>query len=187
MRAHPYKRLQRQCSESRPKRSRPETEPRSGGVSLLATRVATLGRDLRSTRAASADQIFHSTRPSLMAITSNQLRNGDVVDIHPNGPVNYAIEIYHLNGAGPNTTHEIFFRLSGALFSTPVCGVTSVPFGPVSSVMTNARGDAHNQLKIPPSFVTGLGLHGQTPEISWVFEKYGIPAYQTACIPVALD
>ena len=140
-----------------------------------------------TTTAASADQVFHSTRLSLMPIGSNPLRNGDVVDIHPNGPVNYAIEIYHLNGAAPNTTYEIFYRLSGAPFGTPVCGVTSVPFGPVSSVMTNAQGDGHNQLKIPPSFVTGLGLHGQTLGISWVFEKNGVPAYQTACIPVALD
>jgi len=134
-----------------------------------------------------ADQVFHSTRLTVMPIGDNSLSNGDVVDIHTDGLINYAIEVYHLIGAAPNTTYSVVYQISGAPFGTPVCGGSTVPFPNGATVTTDAQGNGQGQLKIAPSFIDLLGLHGQTLGLSWQFVANGAPAYETDCISVGLD
>jgi hypothetical protein len=145
------------------------------------------GRLLMTTTSAFADQTFHSVRLSLVPIADNPLRNGDVVDIHANGPVNYAIEEYHLNGATPNASYVVEYLVTGAPFGTQVCGTSVIPFPNGATISTDANGSGNSQLKIPPSFVTTLGLHDTVLGLIWVLLRDGVPAYQTSCISVGLD
>jgi len=154
---------------------------------LLTLATACFASLLLTTTNALADQTFHSTRLSLVPVTNDPLRHGFVVDIHANGPVNYAIEEYHLSGATPNTTYAIEYMITGAPFGTSVCGPGAVPFPNGATVTTDANGNGGSQLKIPPSFVTGLGLHNTVLGLTWVFLDGGRPAYQTSCISVGLD
>jgi len=153
-------------------------------LTLATIACATL---LMSTTSAFADQTFHSVRLSLAPVAADPLRNGDVVDIHANGPVNYAIEEYHLNGATPNASYAVEYLITGAPFGTAVCGSGAFPFPNGATVSTDRDGDGNAQLKIPPSFVTGLGLHHTVLGLIWVLLRDGVPAYQTRCIPVGLD
>jgi len=153
---------------------------------ILAT-IACSGLLSTTTTTALADQTFHSVRLSVAAVGDNPLRNGDVIDIHANGPVNYAIEEYHLNGAKPNTTYVVEYLVTGAPFGTAVCDSGALPFPNGATVSTDTNGNGNSQLKIPPSFVTGLGLHNTVLGLTWVFLNGGTPAYQTSCISVGLD
>ncbi|TMD16340.1 MAG: hypothetical protein E6I27_14630 [Chloroflexi bacterium] len=153
---------------------------------MIVIPMACLGLLVTSTTAF-ADQTFHSVRLSLAPVGDSPLRNGNVVDIHANGPVNYAIEEYHLNGATPNTTYAVEYLITGAPFGTTVCGSGAFPFPNGATVETDLNGDGNSQLKIPPSFVTGLGLHHTVLGLSWVLLHSGTPAYQTSCITVGLD
>ena len=153
-------------------------------LTLATIACATL---LITTTSAFADQTFHSVRLSFVPVGDNPLRNGDVVDIHANGPVNYATEEYHLNGASPNATYVVEYLITGAPFGTPVCGSPTVPFPNGATITTDATGSGNAQLKISPSFVTGLGLHHTVLGLTWVLLQDGVPAYQTACILVGLD
>ncbi|TMF69997.1 MAG: hypothetical protein E6I11_14280 [Chloroflexi bacterium] len=153
---------------------------------LMPVIVACVGLVATSTTAF-ADQTFHSVRLSLVSVGGSPLRNGDVVDIHDNGPVNYAIEEYHLAGATANTTYDVEYLVTGAPFGTAVCGSGAFPFPNGATVKTDLNGNGNSQLKIPPSFVTGLGLHNTTLGLIWVLLDSGSPAYQTSCISVGLD
>jgi hypothetical protein len=154
---------------------------------LLILATACCASLLLTTTTAFADQTFHSTRLSLVPVANNPLRHGLVVDIHANGPVNYAIEEYHLSGATPNTTYAIEYMLTGAPFGTTVCGSGAVPFPNGATLSTDRNGNGDSQLKISPAFVTTLGLHHTVLGLSWVFLDSGVPAYQTSCIAVGLD
>jgi hypothetical protein len=153
---------------------------------LIPITMACIGLLAMSTTAV-ADQTFHSVRLSLMPVGGSPLVNGDVVDTHANGPVIYAIEEYHLNGARANTTYVVEYLITGAPFGTAVCGSDAVPFPNGATVNTDANGNGNSQLKIPPSFVTGLGLHNTVLGLIWVFLDGGTPAYKTICIVVGLD
>ncbi len=142
---------------------------------------------LATTTSVFADQTFHSVRLPLAPVGDSPLNNGYVIDIHANGPVIYAIEEYHLNGATPNTTYVVELLITGTPFGTAVCGSGAFPFPNGATVNTDPNGNGNSQLKIPPSFVTGLGLHHTVLGLTWVFLKGGTPAYQTLCIPVGLD
>jgi len=153
---------------------------------LIPVTMACLGL-LAMATTAFADQTFHSMRISLMAVGGNPLANGFVIDSHANGPVTYANEEYHLNGAKPNTTFSVEYLVTGAPFGTAICGSGSFPFPNGAMVTTDAYGNGNSHLAIAPSLVTGLGLHGTVLGLTWVFLDGGTPAYESACIRVALD
>ena len=142
---------------------------------------------LATTTSAFADQTFHSVRLPLAPVGESPLRNGYIIDSHANGPVIYANEEYHLSGATPNTTYVVEYLVTGAPFGTAVCGSGAFPFPNGATVHTDANGNGNSHLKIPPSLVTGLGLHHTVLGLTWVFLTGGTPAYHTLCIPVALD
>lgn len=71
-----------------------------------------------------ADQSYYTERLPLLAVADHPLRNGMVVNIHPNGPVNGALEEYVLNGAKPNTEYGVWWEVDG-----------------IGELPTNLRGD----------------------------------------------
>jgi hypothetical protein len=52
------------------------------------------------------DRAFHTLHADLHAVGGAPLQSGFVNDVHTNGVVNGAHQIYHLNGASPNTTYR---------------------------------------------------------------------------------
>jgi hypothetical protein len=153
---------------------------------LIPVTIACLGL-LAMTTTAFADQTFHSMRIALMPVGGYPLDSGFVIDSHANGPVIYANEEYHLIGAKANTTFAVEYLVTGAPFGSAVCGLVSFPFPNGATVTTDAYGNGNSHLMIPPSLVTGLGLHNTVLGLTWVFLDGGTPAYESACIPVALD
>lgn len=64
-----------------------------------------------------ADQAFHTVSLPLSlttagALDGHTLRNGMVIRTHANGPINYAIGSYILNGAKPDTTYDICWEFA---------------------------------------------------------------------------
>src|SRR3990172_12231331 len=65
-----------------------------------------------------ADKSYHSTRLPLALTPEGEaaghtLLSGEIVNIHPNGPVNGAIEVYQLHGALPDTGYEVVWDIGG--------------------------------------------------------------------------
>ncbi len=64
-----------------------------------------------------ADQVYHSERLPFTLTDAGafvghpELRSGQVVNIHPNGPVNGALERYMINGAKPNTSYQVVLQV----------------------------------------------------------------------------
>jgi hypothetical protein len=135
-------------------------------------------------QAALADQVYHSQHIALMPIGGAPLRSGFVENIHANGPVIYAHEVYVLNGAMPNTTYNV--TLNGYQASTICSGAPDIVI-PAASLLTNVAGNGKAQHIFVPSDVTGL--HGLTVHIVWTLTKAGAtqPAYKTDCKKVVLD
>ena len=137
-----------------------------------------------------ADRVFHTARlsailtPAGAAAGHPALRAGQVVDIHTNGPVIYALERYMLNGAKPNTDYQVVLSVSPT-----GCGNPQNVQVPTALLTTNAQGDATGNHTFTPADVVAAGLHaGMTLGITWDFVSNGIIAYQTpACINVGLD
>ena len=70
--------------------------------------------------AASADRVFHTLHAEVHPVGSAPLRSGFVNDIHTEGVVNGAHEVYHLNGALPRTTFQVTILFYAA---DPTCCV----------------------------------------------------------------
>jgi hypothetical protein len=136
-----------------------------------------------------ADQTYHTENLPLSLTAAGaaagepQLQAGHVVNIHTQGPVNFAIEEYVLNGAKPNTTYQVVLSLQGAGCTGPFLFL--FPNG--ASVATDAQGNGHGELKITPEQVTALGLHGAHLGISWLMVDGPVAAYSTPCSDVHID
>jgi len=138
-----------------------------------------------------ADQTFHTQRLSFSLTEAGslnghpELRSGDVVDIHANGPKIGALERYMINGAKPNTSYQV------VLAASPVdCGADPSIFVPTATLVTNAQGNAHGQWLFTPGDLAPLA--GLTFGIRWTLVTAApgnstIIAYQTPCIVVAVD
>jgi hypothetical protein len=136
-----------------------------------------------------ADQTYHSENLPL-SLTSQgsaagepQLQSGHVVNIHTQGPVNFAIEGYMLNGAKANTTYRVVLSLKAGGCGGPFLFL--FPNG--ATVVTDAQGNGHDQLKITPVQVAALGLHGAHLGITWLMVDGPIAAYGTPCSDVHID
>ena len=136
-----------------------------------------------------ADQLFHSERLDFWltddgeAAGHPELRSGHVVDIHPNGPVNGALERYMINGAAPNSSYQVVLQV----FSNVECKEgTSLP--PISTTLleTNAQGNAHGQWRF--SSAETAGFSGFVGGVFWTLvDEDDVVAYRTDCIKVSVD
>jgi hypothetical protein len=130
---------------------------------------------------AAADKVFHTLHAPLVAVNGAPLKSGFVNDVHTNGVVNSAVEIYHLNGASPNTTYQVTILLY--LFD-PSCSTAPIVF-PTTTISTNGAGNGNANFKFPagpPSPLAGA-KHG----ILWQFTGPNGLAYETACNTLTLD
>jgi hypothetical protein len=136
-----------------------------------------------------ADQTEHTTRLALSVTTAGtaaghpELKAGHVLNTHTNGPVNFAIEDYMINGAKPDTAYAIV----SLLFAGSCSGPLAFPFANGAVLTTDAQGDAHGQAKIPPAEVTAFGLHNTDWGITWTLVADNVTAYTTPCTQVHID
>ena len=137
-----------------------------------------------------ADQLFHTVRLSLGLTLDGALhghpvlRSGHVVDIHPNGPVNGALERYMINGAKRNTEYDVVLRI----FNLDCTGVATPGLDPLTTttLITDKNGNAQGKVAFPP-----LSLPLPSFGIRWtlvaVNEVPVVVAYETDCITVGVD
>jgi hypothetical protein len=126
---------------------------------------------------ASADSAYRTEQLNLVGLAGAP-GGGKVVNIHTNGPVVYAHEIYTLQHAAPGT-YQVFLNL----FPTSLnCSGAVVPI-PTASIETNAAGNGQGDAKFTPE--DAADLRGQTFSISWTV--VGPATYQSACTVVTLD
>jgi hypothetical protein len=126
---------------------------------------------------AAADSAYRTEQLDLVGLAGAP-GGGRVVNIHTNGPVVYAHEIYTLQHAAPGT-YQVFLNL----FPTSLnCSGAVVPI-PTASIETNAAGNGQGDAKFTPE--DAADLRGQTFSISWTV--VGPATYQSACTVVTLD
>jgi hypothetical protein len=130
---------------------------------------------------AAADQAFHTLHADLHSVGGAPLQSGFVNDIHTNGVVNGAHEIYHLNGASPGTTYQVtilFYVLD------PSCSSTPATF-PTAQLTTNGVGNATAKITFPAGPPSPLA--GTENGIRWQLTGPGGLAYETDCHLLTLD
>jgi hypothetical protein len=137
-----------------------------------------------------ADQSNHTEHlavaltPAGAAAGHPGLRAGQVVNIHAQGPVVFAIEDYLLDGAAPSTSYDVVL-----LFYQGSCeGDFAFPFANGVTLTTDMHGNAHGQARITPDEVAAFGLHETDWGIVWTFvDPEGVAAYATSCTQVHID
>jgi hypothetical protein len=112
------------------------------------------------------------------------LRAGQVVNIHAQGPVVFAIEDYLLSGARPATSYAVVLRF----YAGSCAGAFAFPYANGVVLTTDANGNAHGQARITPADVAAFGLHDTDWGIAWTFvDPDGVAAYGTNCTQVHID
>jgi hypothetical protein len=130
---------------------------------------------------AAADKVFHTLHADLQAVNGAPLKSGFVNDVHTNGVVNGAVEIYQLNGARPNTTYQVSILLYPG---DPTCSSTPLVF-PTSTVTTNTAGNGTGRFKFPAA--PPGPLSGIQSGIAWIFTGPNGVDYRTGCNLLTLD
>ncbi len=140
---------------------------------------------LHSSTSVFADQVYHSERLDL-AVTEDgaaaghpELRKGQVVNIHPNGPVNGAHERYMIVGAMPNTSYQVeiqVFESCGGDFMFPI---------PTVTVDTDKHGKGRAKATFSAEDLAGFS--GLTIGAQWHLIADGVAAYATECTTVTID
>jgi len=136
-----------------------------------------------------ADRAYHSENLPLSDSGLEghpDLQAGHVVNIHPNGPINFAHERYMVNGASPSTLYQVVIEVHESIdCDTEVPGLL-----PTAILATNDKGNGHAGVTLAPGLIDDLGLHGVTLTIRWslrVGDENGPEAYGTECTEVLLD
>ena len=126
---------------------------------------------------AAADSAYRTEQLDLVGV-GGAPGGGRVVNIHTNGPVLYAHEIYTLRHAAPGT-YQVFLNLF--IGSRDCTGpVVSIP---TATLETNAAGNAQGDATFTPE--DAADLRGLSFGISWTV--VGPATYQSACTVVTLD
>jgi hypothetical protein len=127
------------------------------------------------------DQVYHSEHLVLASVGNAPLRSGYVENIHPNGPVVFAHEIYVLNGAEPDTTYQVTL----SIFSSTSCASGSLLAAiPTAQIETNGSGNGVSDFFIAPEVIGDL--HGATVGVMWTVAS-STSSYETRCTTVTLD
>ncbi len=135
-----------------------------------------------------ADQSYHTERLPL-AITDagsaagHTLRQGMVVNAHPDGPINGAVELYVLNGAKPNTEYSVYWDVVGFGVLPTTTGGTTSPL----VVVTDSKGNGQFTARISRAFQISQGLTNIDLTLRWLFKANGITVFQTEWTDVHID
>jgi hypothetical protein len=166
-----------------------------GALAVATVAVVVGGLLLLDRDSVSADQAYHTERLEWAAHNAHpELRSGHVVNIHPNGPRNGALERYMVNGADADTVYFVVI----VFIDECVGGVGNVgaDFGPTGGVIeTNAQGDGHSSASFPRAFLDtlpdlGFGPFPVVADVAWqlrVGSDSGEIAYQAPCTTVTID
>lgn len=138
------------------------------------------------TSGASADQVYHTERLDFALTAAGaaaghpQLRSGQVVNIHPDGPVNGALERYMISGAKPNTGYDVGLEaFLGGCEGPLVLTMTT------ASLQTGGNGTAVGNASFSAEDLAPFS--GLTVGVQWTLSSAGVDAYQTACTTVIID
>jgi hypothetical protein len=146
---------------------------------LLVALLAVIGAASVLVPVATADRAFHTLHAELHPVGGAPLQSGFVNDIHTNGVVNGAHEIYQLNGALPNTTYQVSILFYAG---DPTCTSTPGVF-PTATLTTNSAGNGTARFTFPAGPPSTLPTSG----IRWQFSTSAGVAYETDCAPLDLD
>jgi hypothetical protein len=127
--------------------------------------------------AAIADSAYRTEQLALVGVAGAP-GGGSVVNIHTNGPIVYAHEIYTLQHAVPGK-----YQVTLNLYLESLNCTGAVTPVPTASLTTNAAGNGQADAKFTPEDADGL--RGMTISINWTVS--GPATYQTACTVVTLD
>lgn len=135
-----------------------------------------------------ADRTYHSERLDLVLTDAGdeaghpELRSGHVVNIHPNGPVNGALERYLINGAQANTEYQVVIE---AYDSLACAGEPSLEI-PTALLTTNRQGNAHGRARFSRAELDPFS--GATIGVRWtLISDDDVTAYETECTVVSID
>ena len=133
---------------------------------------------------AHADMVYHSAHIALHPVGDQPLRSGFVENIHPNGPVIFAHEIYVLNGAGPAATYQVSLNI---FVRNPACTGTADLVLPTAAITTNAAGNGKAEAVFRPADVPPSLRHATHGIIWTVSDSSGTARYSSGCEVVTLD
>jgi hypothetical protein len=125
---------------------------------------------------AAADGVYHSERLSFSG-GSDPAFHGQVVNIHPNGPVNGALERYQVVQAEPSTDYEVWIQ-----FCTDV---EFEDFMQTAVLNTDRRGNGHASAGFSAADLAPFS--GATVIIRWVLRSDAADVYATPCTTVTID
>ena len=156
----------------------------------IFTVIGMCGAALVAAPIASADQTYHSERLDFKLTVAGAgaghptLRSGQVVNIHPNGAVNGALERYMINGAKPNTSYrvEILIFANG----DSQCLGDLAFFVPTDTLNTNRQGSAHGQGHFSRAEL--VPFKGAVLPVKWsLLDNNDVSAYESRCTIVTVD
>jgi hypothetical protein len=125
---------------------------------------------------AAADGVYHTERLSFAGGVDPAF-HGQVVNIHPNGPVNGALERYQVVGAGPSTEYEVWIQFCEDADFTD--------FTQTADLTTDLRGNGHASARISAADLAPFS--GATVMIRWVLRVDAADVYVTPCTTVTID
>lgn len=126
--------------------------------------------------AAAADGVYHSERLSF-AGGSDPAFHGQVINIHPNGPVNGALERYQVVRAEPSTDYGVWIQFC--------VDATFEDFTQTAVLTTNRQGNG--QASAVFSAADLAPFSGATVSIRWVLRVDTADVYATPCTTVTID
>lgn len=131
-----------------------------------------------------ADQAYQTEKLALEPMDDAPLKDGSVVNIHPNGPKVYAKEIYSLKGAEPNAEYQVSLLIH---VQDPDCSEAVTATIPTATLATNGAGNGNASATFTPEDVEGL--REMTHGVSWAVAATsdGNVRYATGCTSVSLD
>lgn len=143
---------------------------------VIAITVAAVAAITLAT-SAFADAVYHTAQVPLEPLGSAP-GGGTVVNIHANGPMVYAHEIYLLKHAAPGS-----YQVSIHIYPTSQnCTGSSLTL-PTATLDTNAVGNGQADVKFTPA--DAASIRGLTLSAYWTVE--GPASYTTQCSVITLD
>jgi hypothetical protein len=132
--------------------------------------------------AAGADRSYHTGHYALSPVAGAPLKSGFVQNIHADGPIVYAHEIYELKGAAPSSSYQVVLSIWTA--NTTCSGDPTLQL-PTATLVTNGAGNGVASHVFTPADADGL--RGLTVSAMWTVWNGQPAAYQTDCEVITLD